>query len=215
MRAWIFAGAISVSAATAVHYKTNLYKFWRPKSNTTNTNAAINSKYGETSAAWLTRTSLLKAYCKKNKYDTTVAFMVNMKLSSAEPRFFVVNLSNANIKEEGLVTHGSGSGDGDIPTKFSNTPNSLATSLGKYKIGIKYYGQWGLAYKLHGLESTNNKAYERAVVLHGHECVPETEVDYSICLSYGCPTVNPTFLKSLSKTIDGKKRPVILWIYNK
>ncbi len=162
----------------------------------------------------LAKVAELKTFAKKNKCDTGVAFMLNMRLKSSKPRFWVVNLANNKIINMGLVAHGSGSGDVDgLPLTFSNKPNSLATSLGKYVTGERYMGKFGLAYKLHGKDVTNNNAYARAVVLHGHSCVPEDEVNYPICLSWGCPTVAPKFLDTLDVVIKSKAKPIALWIY--
>jgi hypothetical protein len=88
------------------------------------------------------------------------------------------------------------------------------TSLGKYKIGNSYTGKWGYSYKLHGLDSSNNNAFERTVVLHSHSCVPESEVDDDICQSNGCPTVSPNMLGELKTIINNSKKPVLLWIYD-
>jgi hypothetical protein len=85
--------------------------------------------------------------------------------------------------------------------------------LGKYKVGYSYNGRFGLAYKLYGLDKTNDKAFERFVVLHSHDCVPETEVKDDICQSDGCPTVSPGFLQYLKPIINASKKPVLLWIY--
>jgi hypothetical protein len=162
----------------------------------------------------VSKVSQLKSFAKKNKCDTAVAFMVNMRLKSGKPRFWVVNLNNNKVIQMGLVAHGSGSNDVDgVATSFSNKPNSLATSLGKYTTGQRYMGKFGLAYKLHGKESTNNNAYARAVVLHAHECVPEAEVNYPICLSWGCPTVAPGFMNTLDSVIKANPKPIALWIY--
>jgi hypothetical protein len=156
----------------------------------------------------------LKTFAKKNKCDTTVAFILNMRVKSSKPRFWVFNLTNSKVTNMGLVAHGSGSGDVDgLPLTFSNKPNSLATSLGKYVTGERYMGKFGLAYKLHGKETTNNNAFARAVVLHAHSCVPEEEVNYPICLSWGCPTVAPKFLNTIDTIIKSKAKPIALWIY--
>ena len=64
-----------------------------------------------------------------------------------------------------------------------------------------------------GLEKTNDNAFKRFVVLHAHECVPETEVKDEICQSDGCPTVSPGFLQYIKPIIDRSKKPVLLWIY--
>lgn len=147
-------------------------------------------------------------------YNNERCFLIDMRIPSGQNRFFVYNLGKDSIEDAGLVTHGSGvDNPGDVPV-FSNTPNSNCTSLGKYRIGKPYYGKFGLAYKLYGLENSNSKAYERFVVLHSHACVPAAEVaPQQICESWGCPTVAPAFLERLQSLIDSSDRPVLLWIY--
>jgi L,D-transpeptidase catalytic domain len=153
-------------------------------------------------------------YIAAHNFNTTYCFLVDMRSPSGEKRFFVYNLQNDSVEMAGLVTHGSGINNSSNTPIFSNTPNSNCTSLGKYKIGKPYYGKFGLAYKLYGLESTNSKALERFVVLHSHECVPDEEVaPQLICESWGCPTVAPAFLAQLKPLIDASSKPVMLWIY--
>jgi len=124
----------------------------------------------------------------------------------------VYNLQKDSIELSGLVAHGQGSAKTEI--EFSNEAGSYCTSLGKYRIGGSYMGKFGLAYKLHGLDSTNSKALERFVVLHAHSCVPDSAVSSAgICQSQGCPTVSPEFLKKLAGYIDGSDKPMLLYIY--
>lgn len=157
---------------------------------------------------------LAKDYIKENGFDADHCFLLDMKIPSGKNRFFVYNLSKDSVEVAGLVTHGSGSQEGEDGLIFSNTPNSHCTSLGKYKIGNAYNGVFGLAFKLHGLDKTNSKAFDRFVVLHGHSCVPNEELyPLSICLSQGCPTVAPDFLTRLKGYLDSAKEPVLLWIY--
>jgi hypothetical protein len=92
-------------------------------------------------------------------------------------------------------------------------PNSYSSSVGKYKIGAMYKGRFGDAFKLHGLESTNNKAFQRFVVLHAYHCVPDAPLypDY-LCNSLGCPMISYAFLKRIKKTITASEKPMLLWI---
>lgn len=137
-----------------------------------------------------------------------------MRVPSGMNRFFVYNLKKDSVELAGLVTHGSGSQDGSGDLVFSNQSNSYCTSLGRYKIGVSYEGTYGVAYKLYGLDESNDNAFNRCVVLHSHECVPGGEVYPStICLSLGCPTVSPPFLVKLQEYLDHSKNPVLLWIY--
>jgi L,D-transpeptidase catalytic domain len=156
----------------------------------------------------------IKSFVKENNYCEEYCFLIDMKIPSGKKRFFVYDLIRDTILHSGLVTHGGGSQTNSDALTFNNIPNSNATSIGKYKIGNEYSGRFGMAFKLHGLEASNNKAFERFVVLHGHSCVPTQEVDpFPICTSLGCPTVSPTFLPTLKKYIDKADKPVVLWIF--
>jgi hypothetical protein len=155
------------------------------------------------------------AYCTNNGLNTDAAILIDLGLHSGSNRCFVVRLADGNIRLKGLVTHGSGkTGLLAGQRKYSNEEGSLLSALGKYKTGASYKGQFGLAYKLFGLEATNSKAYSRYIVLHGHECVPDAEMEDLLCQSWGCPTVSPEFLKQLQKVIDGADKPMLLWVYD-
>lgn len=147
-------------------------------------------------------------------YNTKIAFFVDMKIKSGKNRFFVYDLANDKIVDEGLVAHGCGS-ETEIKgnLKFSNELKSNATSLGRYAIGKAYNGMFGKSYRLYGLDETNNNALKRAVVLHSYSAVPEEEQEYYISRSHGCPMVSEVFFKRLEKIIDGSKSSIILNIY--
>lgn len=148
------------------------------------------------------------------RYNTKIAFLVDMRIPSGKNRFFVYDLENNKILDQGLVAHGSGSETGiKGMLKFSNTPNSNCTALGKYSIGKNYKGIFGKAYRLAGLEETNNNALQRAIVLHSYSAVPADEQDYYISTSHGCPMVSEQFFKRIEKIIDNSKSNIILDIY--
>ncbi|WP_409994012.1 murein L,D-transpeptidase catalytic domain-containing protein [Flavobacterium poyangense] len=147
-------------------------------------------------------------------YNTKIAFLIDMKIKSGRNRFFVYDLVNDAIIDQGLVAHGSGSETaikGDL--KFSNEPNSNCTSLGRYSIEKCYKGMFGKAYRLSGLDATNSNALKRAIVLHSYSAVPCEEQDYYISNSKGCPMVNEDFFKRIEKLIDTSKSKIILDIY--
>lgn len=154
-----------------------------------------------------------KNYIAGHNFNATHYFLLDMRIASGKNRFFVYNLPKDSVEIAGLVAHGSGTINSKTPI-FSNAPNSYCSSLGKYKIGNAYNGKFGLAYKLYGLDNTNSKAFDRFVVLHAHACVPNEEVaPFSICESWGCPTVAPAFLTQLKSYLDKSEDPVLLWIY--
>jgi hypothetical protein len=136
-----------------------------------------------------------------------------MSLPSGQGRFFIYDLLNDTINKSGVVTHGRCNKLWLEGRKYSNEPGCGCTSLGKYKIGASYTGRFGLAYKLHGLDATNNNSFKRYIVLHAHECVPERETKDEICQSDGCPTVAPVFLQQLKPIIHKSPKPILLWIF--
>lgn len=157
----------------------------------------------------------LKTYLTQNKqFNQKTAILIDMRQHSGKYRLFVYDLDSMKIQSKGLVAHGSGS-ETDNPDSliFSNIPNSYCTSLGKYKIGYAYTGSFGKSYKLHGLESTNNKAFERLVVLHRYSCVPDDEQLFPICNSLGCPMVSEQYFEELDTYIHGSSKPIILEIF--
>ena len=148
------------------------------------------------------------------KYNKEIAFFIDMKIPSGKNRFFVYDLKKDITIDQGLVAHGSGSETGiKGKLKFSNTNNSLATSLGKYYISNSYIGRFGKAYKLYGLDKTNSNAFDRAIVLHKYFDVPYEEQTEYICNSYGCPMVNEKYFKRIEKIIDNSKTNILLVIY--
>ncbi|KAA5534902.1 peptidase [Taibaiella lutea] len=162
-----------------------------------------------------------KAYCKANDMDLSTVILINMNIHSGLKRFVVWDFKKDTIMMEGLVTHGCGTskwGSDESKTKpvFSNTPDSHCSSLGKYKIGERGYSSWGIhvKYLLHGLESTNNNALARTVVLHGWNAIPDYETyPDGISESWGCPAVSNDFMAALDSLLKKKANPVLLWIY--
>lgn len=158
--------------------------------------------------------TIRKFIAGNSRYNSNIVFLADLKIMSGKNRFFVYNLKLNKITDQGLMAHGSGSETGiDGELKFSNIPNSYTSSLGKYEIGHHYTGKFGKAYKLFGLDKTNDKALERFIVLHHFEKVPYEEQSDPICHSLGCPMLNETFFNRIEKIIDNSKKPILLMLY--
>ena len=146
----------------------------------------------------------------KPSFNRDVAFYVNLTRPSGEKRFFVVDLRRSQVLAEGLCCNGLTDAKGNV--QYSNTYGSSCSSHGVAKVSYRYRGQFGKAYKLEGLEPTNSNMFARAVVLHSHSCIPAEPQPEPICVSEGCPTVNPAFLETLSEYIDGSSKPILMYI---
>ncbi len=161
----------------------------------------------------------LKNYAIKNKCNKQYGFLIDMRIPSYRNRFFVYDMKKDSVIDAGLVAHGTGSQprNRNDDLLFSNVAESRCSSLGKYKISNSYTGIYGFSYRLIGLDSTNNNALKRAIVLHGHSCVPDledTQYGWPICFSYGCPMVSTNYLKRLKGYITKQgKEPILMWIF--
>ncbi len=163
-----------------------------------------------------------KTFCKNKNYNSNYCILIDMSIHSGKNRAFIWDLKKDTIAESALCAHGCGSNPwGETTTKtkpvFSNTPDSHCTALGKYKIGKRGYSQWGINvnYLLHGLESTNNNAVKRQIVLHSWSDVADKEVyPNGTPEGWGCPAVGNNFMKVLDAKLKQTEQPVLLWIFN-
>ena len=156
----------------------------------------------------------LKTYARRKGFSTEYCFLIDMSRPSGRNRFFIYDLKRDSVTAAGLVAHGSCNTRFLRKARFSNTPNCGCSSVGRYKVGYKYNGRFGRAYKLHGLDSTNSNAFKRAVVLHAYDCIPDREIyPLPACNSLGCPMVSYAFLDKAAGVIDRARKPVLLWIY--
>jgi hypothetical protein len=155
-----------------------------------------------------------KLFTAENGYNAQFCFLLDMALPSGQNRFFAYDLKQDSILYAGLVAHGSCNHLFLANAKFSNRPGCGCSAKGKYKVGYKYNGRFGTAYKLYGLDTSNSNAFDRNIVLHSYYEVPDKEVaPLPICNSLGCAMVSPGFIKQLAVSIDASKKPVLLWMF--
>ncbi|SDI36271.1 murein L,D-transpeptidase catalytic domain-containing protein [Chryseobacterium jejuense] len=160
------------------------------------------------------RVSEIKKFIKDKDYNQDLAIFINFKIPSGKYRYFVYNLKNNKIVQKAIVAHGSGSViSGSNALKFSNIEGSYQSSLGKYAVGESYVGQFGKAYRLKGLDPTNDNAMQRAIVLHSFSSVPDTESEKPASLSLGCPMLSINAFKETAKYIDNSEKPIILYTF--
>ena len=156
----------------------------------------------------------LQQYARQYGFDDRYCLLADMLQPSGNFRFFIFDLEEDAIVKQGLVAHGIGSVIDAPVLRFSNTPGSYCTSLGKYKIGKSYNGTFGLAFKLYGLDPTNSNAYSRSVVLHSYPSVPDYPITPgSMVLSQGCPTVSKSMLTAIQQLTNKTTKPILLDIF--
>ena len=131
--------------------------------------------------------------------------VIDYSIPSTQPRLFVFDLSAKKILFRELVAHGKNSG-GNVASFFSNTPGSLATSIGLFVTAETYIGSNGYSLRLKGLEEgVNDRAWDRAIVMHGAPYVSRAAVRAlgRLGRSWGCPAVRKEVARKLIDTLRG------------
>ena len=132
--------------------------------------------------------------------------------SSKKKRLYIIDIKNFRVLMNTYVAHGKNSGL-DRAERFSNTPESLQSSLGFYLTKGTYTGKHGLSLKLSGIErGFNDNAEGRAVVMHGANYIGDHRLSSPYMgRSFGCPAV-PQELSD--KVINLLKNGTCLFIYH-
>lgn len=139
--------------------------------------------------------------------------VIDYSLPSSEPRLWAFDIKKGKLLWEELVAHGKNSGD-NFATDFSNINGSLQSSLGLFRFGESYTGRNGYSVRLHGLEEgINDRALERAIVMHGAPYVSQKFVKTHGRLgrSWGCPAVRPEVNNDIINTF---KEDGFLYIFH-
>jgi hypothetical protein len=150
--------------------------------------------------------------------NSAVLSIVDFSLPSTQKRLFVINMITQELIFFDYVAHGKNSG-ATIAKSFSNTINSLKSSLGFFVTQNTYTGRNGLSLALDGKEKgRNDHAIERSIVIHGAPYVNENFAAQKngIGRSWGCPAVPEKITKDLIETIkDGSCFFIYAPIYKK
>ena len=129
--------------------------------------------------------------------------IIDFSLFSGRPRFYLVDTQSGKV-DFLLVAHGEGSDPGatGTPVRFSNVPDSHMSSLGSYIVAEIYQSKkFGTAARMDGLESSNNLARRRAIVLHGATYVAENKPKMG--MSWGCPAISQKWIKQALSRLAG------------
>ena len=144
---------------------------------------------------------------KKNELlqDDSVITIIDYRKASKNKRFFVINLVEKKVLFSTLVAHGKGSG-AQFAELFSNKPGSLKSSIGFFITEDSYYGKHGYSLKLQGVEpGINDKAMQRAIVIHGASYVSESFIKRygRLGRSWGCPALPEDITRQVIDEIKG------------
>lgn len=145
----------------------------------------------------------------REKYLTICDF----SQSSLKKRLYIIDITTNKLLINTYVAHGKNSGL-EYATKFSNTPESLQSSLGFYVTSNTYQGKHGLSLRLNGVDpGFNDKALVRTIVIHGADYVSEARAKTGSYMgrSWGCPAVPADESAEIINTI---KNGSCLFVYH-
>jgi hypothetical protein len=147
-----------------------------------------------------------------NNIEKNILTIIDFSISSNLNRMWIIDMNKMEVIHVSLVAHGRNSGE-EFASSFSNSPSSYQSSLGFYLTGGTYSGQHGLSLCLDGVEpGINDKARERAIVMHGADYVSRDFIlRYGrLGRSYGCPSIPVENHEEIIKLLSGKS---CLFIY--
>jgi len=147
----------------------------------------------------------LTAYrCASHNDAGKLLTVIDYSKASRDKRLWVFDLNARKLLFEEWVAHGKNSG-ADVPTAFSNTPNSYQSSIGLYETGQTYSGKHGRSLRLQGLEpGFNDNSMSRAIVMHAAAYADPKVVPGlgRLGRSQGCPAVRPAIAGKLIDTLQ-------------
>jgi len=148
----------------------------------------------------------------KGEVTKNIIAICDFTQSSTKKRLYVIDLGSGTLLFNTLVAHGKNTGE-EYARSFSNKPSSYQSSLGFYATKGTYSGQHGLSLKLEGEEpGFNDKAEDRAIVLHGADYVCDNFINQygRLGRSFGCPSVP---YESHEQIINAIKDGSCLFVY--
>lgn len=152
---------------------------------------------------------------RKGEGRRQVLSVIDYERPSTKKRLWVFDLQKKRLLYEELVAHGKNTG-GNLPrgpSAFSNTPQSLKSSVGLFETRGTYSGKHGYSLKLEGLEpGFNDNAMRRAIVIHGADYVSTSFIRRvgRLGRSWGCPALDT---KVSRQVIDAIKNRSLLFVY--
>jgi hypothetical protein len=131
--------------------------------------------------------------------------VIDYSKPSTEKRLWVYDLRSRGLIYEEHVAHGQGSG-GNMATRFSNEPDTHATSLGLFVTADTYVGRNGYSLRLDGLDrGFNDLARDRAIVMHGapYVDVESAQAQGRLGRSWGCPALREAVARDVIDLVKG------------
>lgn len=160
----------------------------------------------------------LYEYCKQNKLNTNLCILLNYSIRSGQPRFFVYDFNKRKIIYRCRCAHGLGGGSTAIKPVFSNSNGSRCSSLGKFVISGTGSAHYKNCFRLRGLDTSNNNAENRGILIHSASIVTRFRWLPWIPLNKsceGCLTITKDGLMKLHKLYNGEtNKKILIYAHN-
>ncbi len=149
-------------------------------------------------------------FCKKHNLNTNYCVFVDFSKHPGKKRYVLYDL------EDREVVYSSVCANGLNRNEFSNVEGSNLSSLGKYEV-TSIVGKMSIGEEciiINGLESTNNNARKRQILIHSYKDVYYNPGTYPInvfrkSLSHGCFVIDKRAFRKTKRIA----KPMLLWAY--
>ena len=160
------------------------------------------------------RAAELYDFCCAKGYNTRISLIVDLSRHSGLCRFVVWSYEQDRALLCCPVSHGSGSPKSHVRSAYARTSNddgSHLSSVGRALVAERYEGRYGVAYRLDGLDITNDNLRSRCVVLHGWEHTTSYPIwPLATTGSFGCPVLSRHNMSRLDEILKNESRVVLL-----
>ncbi|MBQ3631144.1 MAG: murein L,D-transpeptidase catalytic domain family protein [Prevotella sp.] len=140
---------------------------------------------------------------------------MDYSIPSGTPRLFVWDFHQKKIAASTYVMHGPGSGSTDQKPRFSNRPGSKCSSLGRFLVTKEHGRRNKRGFFIKGLDTDNQTAYARGLMIHGSKWVDGhcwmRYIPLNAKCCQGCVTVSTRGMDYLYSLINKEKKPLLLW----
>ena len=156
-------------------------------------------------------------FARHHNMNEHYALFVDYSIPSGTPRMFVWDFHQKTIIASTYVMHGTGEGSTAKRPRFSNRPGSNCSALGRFLVTKEHGNINKDGFRLKGMDSDNQTAYERGLLIHS-----TFWVDRYCWMKYiplrgkscsGCVTVSSRGMDYLGKLINKEEKPLLLWSF--
>lgn len=163
------------------------------------------------------RAQAAERFVKRHGMNEDYCLFVDYGIPSGTPRLFVWSFKENAVVARTYAMHGPGKGSTAEKPVFSNMPGSQCSSLGRFAVTKKHGEKLKRSFKLQGLDTDNQTAWARGLMIHRSSWVDKnihkTYIPLHAKSCEGCVTVSSNGMDYLEKLINSQKKELLLWSF--